>query len=160
MICGGIHMSDIPRFAYADLWGERTLRSVANLTRRDGEELLEFTPKLLQKMLRKAGAEKPEAAAKAILQQRNRVSLGAKSAAGDALECPLCMEPYADDDERHVPRILQCGHTACQGCLSLMLRTAKTEAHSKKLECPECRKVTDVKQGKASNLQKNFGMLR
>ena len=40
VVCAGIHMSDIPSFPYALLWGERVLRSVANLTRRDGEELL------------------------------------------------------------------------------------------------------------------------
>ncbi len=40
LVCGGIHMSDIPSFPYSLLWQERTLRSVANLTRRDGEELL------------------------------------------------------------------------------------------------------------------------
>jgi propanol-preferring alcohol dehydrogenase len=40
VVCGGIHMSDIPSFPYARLWGERVLRSVANLTRRDGEEFL------------------------------------------------------------------------------------------------------------------------
>ena len=40
VVCAGIHMSDIPGFAYADLWGERQIRSVANLTRRDGEEFL------------------------------------------------------------------------------------------------------------------------
>ncbi|WCB93735.1 putative alcohol dehydrogenase AdhA [Baekduia alba] len=40
VVCGGIHMSDIPSFPYADLWGERVLRSVANLTRADGHELL------------------------------------------------------------------------------------------------------------------------
>ena len=40
VVCAGIHMSDIPSFAYADLWGERQIRSVANLTRRDGEEFL------------------------------------------------------------------------------------------------------------------------
>ncbi len=40
VICGGIHMSDIPGFPYADLWGERRIESVANLTRRDGEEFL------------------------------------------------------------------------------------------------------------------------
>jgi propanol-preferring alcohol dehydrogenase len=39
VICAGIHMSDIPSFPYALLWGERTIRSVANLTRRDGDEL-------------------------------------------------------------------------------------------------------------------------
>jgi propanol-preferring alcohol dehydrogenase len=42
VVCGGIHMSDIPGFPYADLWGERQLRSVANLTRRDGGEFLEI----------------------------------------------------------------------------------------------------------------------
>jgi propanol-preferring alcohol dehydrogenase len=44
VICAGIHMSDIPSFPYALLWGERTVRSVANLTRRDGEELLALAP--------------------------------------------------------------------------------------------------------------------
>ncbi len=42
VICGGIHMSDIPGFPYADLWGEREIRSVANLTRRDGNEFLKL----------------------------------------------------------------------------------------------------------------------
>jgi len=40
VVCAGIHMSDIPSFSYDLLWGERTLRSVANLTRRDGAEFL------------------------------------------------------------------------------------------------------------------------
>ena len=40
VVCAGIHMSDIPSFPYADLWDERQIRSVANLTRRDGEEFL------------------------------------------------------------------------------------------------------------------------
>src|SRR6202008_625392 len=40
VVCAGIHMSDIPSFPYEILWEERTLRSVANLTRHDGEEFL------------------------------------------------------------------------------------------------------------------------
>ena len=40
VVCGGIHMSDIPAFPYADLWGERSILSVANLTRADGAEFL------------------------------------------------------------------------------------------------------------------------
>jgi propanol-preferring alcohol dehydrogenase len=40
--CGGIHMSDIPSFSYVDLWNERVICSVANLTRRDGEEFLDL----------------------------------------------------------------------------------------------------------------------
>jgi propanol-preferring alcohol dehydrogenase len=45
VVCGGIHMSDIPAFPYAILWGERTVRSVANLTRRDAEDFLALAPK-------------------------------------------------------------------------------------------------------------------
>jgi len=46
VVCAGIHMSDIPSFPYELLWGERVLRSVANLTRRDGEEFLEVAPRI------------------------------------------------------------------------------------------------------------------
>jgi alcohol dehydrogenase, propanol-preferring len=46
VVCAGIHMTDIPRFPYADLWGERQIRSVANLTRRDGEEFLALAPRV------------------------------------------------------------------------------------------------------------------
>jgi propanol-preferring alcohol dehydrogenase len=46
VICAGIHMSDIPTFPYADLWGERTIRSVANLTRKDGLEFLNLVQRI------------------------------------------------------------------------------------------------------------------
>jgi propanol-preferring alcohol dehydrogenase len=46
VVCAGIHMSDIPSFPYEDLWQERTIRSVANLTRRDGEEFLALAPQV------------------------------------------------------------------------------------------------------------------
>ncbi len=46
VVCGGIHMSDIPSFPYSLLWGERVVRSVANLTRADGEELLAIAPQV------------------------------------------------------------------------------------------------------------------
>jgi propanol-preferring alcohol dehydrogenase len=46
VVCGGIHMSDIPSFPYADLWGERVIRSVANLTRADGHEFLALAPRV------------------------------------------------------------------------------------------------------------------
>ena len=46
VVCGGIHMSDIPSFPYVDLWGERAICSVANLTRRDGQEFLEIAPRV------------------------------------------------------------------------------------------------------------------
>ena len=44
VVCGGIHMSDIPSFPYSLLWEERIIRSVANLTRQDGEEFLVLGP--------------------------------------------------------------------------------------------------------------------
>ena len=46
VVCAGIHMSPIPAMEYALLWGERCVRSVANLTRRDGDEFLELAPKV------------------------------------------------------------------------------------------------------------------
>jgi alcohol dehydrogenase, propanol-preferring len=46
VVCAGIHMSDIPSFPYELLWGERSVRSVANLTRRDGQEFLELAPRV------------------------------------------------------------------------------------------------------------------
>lgn len=46
VVCGGIHMSDIPTFPYRILWEERVVRSVANLTRRDAEEFLALAPKI------------------------------------------------------------------------------------------------------------------
>jgi alcohol dehydrogenase, propanol-preferring len=46
VVCAGIHMSDIPSFPYELLWGERVLRSVANLTRRDGKEFIELAPQV------------------------------------------------------------------------------------------------------------------
>jgi propanol-preferring alcohol dehydrogenase len=45
VVCAGIHMSDIPAFPYELLWGERVVRSVANLTRKDGEEFLKLAPR-------------------------------------------------------------------------------------------------------------------
>jgi propanol-preferring alcohol dehydrogenase len=46
VVCAGIHMSEIPAFPYSILWGERVLRSVANLTREDGVRFLELAPQV------------------------------------------------------------------------------------------------------------------
>ncbi|HEY9818256.1 MAG TPA: hypothetical protein V6D20_20985, partial [Candidatus Obscuribacterales bacterium] len=46
VVSGGIHMSDIPSFPYRLLWEERTIRSVANLTRKDGEDFLAVAPRV------------------------------------------------------------------------------------------------------------------
>jgi propanol-preferring alcohol dehydrogenase len=45
VVCAGIHMSDIPSFPYDILWQEREIKSVANLTRQDGEEFFKIVPK-------------------------------------------------------------------------------------------------------------------
>jgi len=65
VVCAGIHMSDIPSFPYSVLWEERALRSVANLTRRDAEEMLPLAPRV---------------------PVRTRVSAYSLEAAGEALE--------------------------------------------------------------------------
>ncbi len=71
------------------------------------------------------------------------------------------MEPYAEDvPQRHVPRMLPCGHSACQHCFTLMLRPVAADGDFKRLECPSCRVVTEVLRGKPSNLPKNFALLR
>jgi propanol-preferring alcohol dehydrogenase len=64
VVSAGIHMSDIPSFPYQLLWRERTIRSVANLTRRDGEELLALAP---QVPIRTRVTEYPLAAANSAL---------------------------------------------------------------------------------------------
>ena len=46
LVCGGIHMTDIPSFPYADLWGERRIQSVANLTRQDGKDFMSLASEL------------------------------------------------------------------------------------------------------------------
>ena len=46
VVCAGIHMTDIPSFPYELLWGERQVRSVANLTRADGDEFLALAPQV------------------------------------------------------------------------------------------------------------------
>jgi len=46
VVCAGIHMSDIPSFPYSSLWGERSVRSIANLTRADGDEFLALAPRI------------------------------------------------------------------------------------------------------------------
>jgi len=69
VVCGGIHMSDIPAFPYSLLWGERVLRSVANLTRRDGKE---FLPLAVSAGVRTHVQEFPLTEANAALEQLRR----------------------------------------------------------------------------------------
>ena len=73
VVCGGIHMSDIPAFPYHILWGERVLRSVANLTRRDGEEFLALAARVpLRTEIRTFPLEKANAALKELRRGKLR----------------------------------------------------------------------------------------
>ena len=69
VVCGGIHMSDLPSFPYALLWGERVLRSVANLTRRDGDAFLALAQRI------------------PVRTEVTRFALGDANAALEALRC-------------------------------------------------------------------------
>ena len=69
VVCAGIHMSEIPAFPYDILWGERSIRSVANLTRKDGLEFLELAPRV---PVRTEIHRFPLAAANEALQQLRR----------------------------------------------------------------------------------------
>ena len=69
VVCAGIHMSEIPAFPYEILWGERSIRSVANLTRRDGLEFLELAPRM---PVRTEVIRFPLAQANAALEQLRR----------------------------------------------------------------------------------------
>ena len=110
-------------------------------------------------------------AAKAILllrlATRSDASDAGAATATSATECPLCFEQYCDSDASaegqpglRVPRILQCGHSACHGCYALMLRPLVADGGFKRLECPECREVTDVPRGRADQLPKNFALMK
>src|SRR5258708_20112380 len=66
VVCGGIHMSDIPSFPYKLLWEERVVRSVANLTRKDGVEFLALAPRVpIQTQVQRFPLERANAALKA-----------------------------------------------------------------------------------------------
>lgn len=75
VVCGGIHMSDIPSFPYSDLWEERVLRSVANLTRQDAREMLDLAP--LVPVHTKVTTYRLEDAAQALDDLRNGRYTGA-----------------------------------------------------------------------------------
>jgi propanol-preferring alcohol dehydrogenase len=84
VVCAGIHMSDIPSFPYALLWGERRVVSVANLTRRDGAEFIALAPKI---PIRTHVVEYPMAQAnEALAALRNGTISGAAVLTNSALD--------------------------------------------------------------------------
>jgi pyruvate/2-oxoglutarate dehydrogenase complex dihydrolipoamide acyltransferase (E2) component len=75
-------------------------------------------------------------------------------------ECPLCFERYRNSSGGLlVPRIAQCGHTVCHGCMSSMLTKKLAQGNCKPYSCPTCRVVTKVPRGKAANLPVVYALM-
>ena len=74
-------------------------------------------------------------------------------------ECVVCLEPYASTPAK-TPRLLSCGHTSCHNCITNMLKLAPRtrRGHHKVLECPQCRVATNVPNGRAEELTKNYAL--
>ena len=90
----------------------------------------------------------------------NRLSIDQLAAAGRIIS-RLRGTGFSDDDAgQRVPRILQCGHSACQNCYAKMLAKMPPQRNAKPLPCPECREVTEVERGRADSLPKIFLLLR
>ena len=107
--------------------------------------------------------EDTQLAVPALLRERDSVLKVAEGNANghEAMECPFCFEAYRDDGSgQRVPRILRCGHCACQNCYAKMLAKVPPEGNVKPLPCPVCRVVTEVERGRADSLLKNFALLR
>lgn len=85
----------------------------------------------------------------------NRVTVLPQStnySAGDSvLECPTCYSDFAQD-EQHAPRVFPCGHSICQGCMEMLLKTTHSR-HT--IKCPTCRQSTTV----AESLPRNFALV-
>ena len=97
----------------------------------------------------------------ALLRERDSVLAQDNANSVEPTECPFCFEAYRDDDSgQRVPRILQCGHCACQNCYAKMLAPVLPEGNVKPLPCPVCRVVTNVERGRADSLLKVFSLLR
>ena len=76
---------------------------------------------------------------------------GGYSAGDSGLECPTCYTDFAQDDQ-HAPRIFPCGHSICQGCMEMLLKT--TYSHQT-IKCPTCRQSTTV----VESLPRNFALV-
>ena len=124
----------------------------------DGEDFASIKGKLLLKRLAKLGIDDPQPVVQALLRARDDLR---DKADDEAAECPFCFEGYRDDDSgQHVPRILRCGHCACQNCYAKMLAKVPPQGNVKPLSCPVCREVTEVERGRADSLPKIFLLLR
>jgi hypothetical protein len=79
--------------------------------------------------------------------------------------CSICFESYSNTnatvtEQINTPRIMTaCGHTFCQGCLAQLLAPINGHGNIKRLNCPKCRKASNVPQGQAQKLPQNFDLL-
>ena len=124
----------------------------------DGDDFASVKGKQLVKRLTKLGINDPHPVVHALLRARDDLR---DKADDEAAECPFCFEAYRDDESgQRVPRILRCGHSACQNCYAKMLAKVPPQGNVKPLPCPVCRVVTEVARGRADSLPKVFLLLR
>ena len=96
VVCAGIHMSDLPSLPYELLWGERTLRSVANLTRADGEEFMALAPRVpVRTEVRPIRSSRPT---------RRSTACARGWSAAPRCWCPELLEREADEEAAADPR--------------------------------------------------------
>ena len=119
VVCGGIHMTDIPSFPYDILWGERVVRSVANLTRADGLEFLRLAP------------ESPSAPRSRSFRSRRRARPWTGSARAASAEPPSC----------------RCSRTGSRSRASGGERPAR-DGPSERYSLGEERRLTSLRRGR------------
>ena len=140
----------------------------------DGHDLLAFRQKSLLRTLKGTKIQDNYQVVEAVLLQRDIYLSVVKAshtntvhdAASAPPECSICLEPFNCDINSDInpPRVLPCGHTFCQSCLQLALKSVQQiwagAASYKIWTCAECRDSTNVKDGEAFNIPKNFALLK
>jgi hypothetical protein len=140
----------------------------------DGHDLLAFRQKSLLRTLNGTKIQDNYQVVEAVLLQRDIYMSVVEASHADTVhdaasappECSICLEPFNCDINSDInpPRVLPCGHTFCQSCLQLVLKSVQQvwagAASYKTWTCAECRESTNVKDGEAFNIPKNFALLK